>query len=75
MRNSLNLDGSIVFARDGRDRSVGREDEELIDLFPGRNYYLYRYNESKKRSRLFLLTVKNGRIVGKRKLGDYRGKR
>ncbi|MGA8262028.1 MAG: hypothetical protein WB783_17590 [Arenicellales bacterium] len=71
MRNSLNLDGNIVFARDGSDRSVGKSDEELIKAFPGRSYYLYRYNQSTRRSKLFLLVAEHGHIVKKRKLGSY----
>lgn len=71
MRNSLNLDGDIVFARDGSDRGVGKSDEELMKAFPGRSYYLYRYNPSTRRSKIFLLVTEHGHIVKKRKLGSY----
>lgn len=71
MRNTLNLDGDIVFARNGSGKEVQRNDEELIRKYPDRNYYLYEYKPSSKRSRLFRLMVEDGRIVKKRKLGRY----
>lgn len=68
MRNSLDLDGDIVFARD---RAGGKSDEELIAMYPGRAYYLYQFEPSTMRSRLSRLMVEDGRVVHTRELAGY----
>lgn len=71
MRNALDLDSDIVFARDGDQRPIQKSNEELIKRFPGRDYYTYQFDLSTGRSRLFRLEVDNGRIVDRREIGGY----
>ena len=41
-------------------------------MYLDRDYYLYEFNQSSQRARLFRLIVDDGRIVEMRKLGSYR---
>jgi hypothetical protein len=51
LRNSIDLDGEIVYARSSREKS-----RRLMDRYPGRSYYLYRYLRCDERVRLYRLT-------------------
>jgi 4-amino-4-deoxy-L-arabinose transferase-like glycosyltransferase len=51
LRNSLDLNGEIVYARSSREKS-----RRLMDRYPGRSYYLYRYLRCDERVRLYRLT-------------------
>lgn len=70
MRNTLNLDGDIIFARHGREKGVGRSNESLIKRYPGRSYYLYKFDQSRMRPLLYELIVENGRIRSRVRLNN-----
>ena len=73
--NSLNLDGDIVFARDGFLKHIKRRNVELIAAFPNRNYYLYDYDQSHQSAQLWRLVVEGGRILSRDLIAfhdDYR---
>ncbi|MDD5707329.1 MAG: glycosyltransferase family 39 protein [Kiritimatiellae bacterium] len=48
IRNNLSLDGDIVYARNRRG-----DNWRLARLYPGRNYYLYRYDRQHNRAQLW----------------------
>jgi hypothetical protein len=48
LRNSLDLDGDVVYARNSREQN-----HLLISLYPGRSYYLYRYHRNSRRALLY----------------------
>ncbi len=63
MLNDIDLEGDIIFAR----RLVRRADprecyDELVAAYPGRRYYLYRYNRGAGRAILAELVLENGRV-------------
>lgn len=70
--NDLDLKGPVLFARDGRDKKVRRNSEELVRAYPGRDYFLYEFDQRNKISHLFRLNVDEGYILGKTRLkGEY----
>lgn len=72
--NSLNLDGDIVFARDGWLKRIKRRNGELISLFPNRNYYLYDFNQLHMSARLYKLDVRDGYIVSRDLIALHSGR-
>ena len=72
MRNTLNLDGDIVFARHGGEKGVGLANELLIERYPGRSYYYYKFDQSRMRPHLYRLNVENGRIHSRVRLKHRR---
>ena len=50
MRNDLALQGDVIYARNLRERNI-----ELMRHYPGRRYYLYRFNRTTTRARLYEL--------------------
>ena len=50
MRNDLALQGDVIYARNLRERNI-----ELMQHYPGRAYYLYRFNRTTSRGRLYTL--------------------
>lgn len=50
MLNNLTLDGDVVYALNLRD-----ENPVLMQAYPGRCYYLYRFNRSTGRARLYVI--------------------
>jgi hypothetical protein len=50
LRNSLDLDGEIVYARNSRSQN-----RLLMESYPGRSYYLYRYLRCEERALLYRL--------------------
>ena len=62
MRNTLNLDGDVIYARYGDDKEVGLANERLIERYPGRSYYYYEFDQYSTKARLYRLIVENGRI-------------
>jgi len=63
--NSLNLDGDVVFARDGWLKHIKRNNSELVALFPNRNYYLYDFDQYNMSALLWKLDVEAGQIVSR----------
>lgn len=49
-RNTLDLDGDILYARNSRE-----ENWRLIERYPGRSYYLYRYDRGSRKAFLYRL--------------------
>jgi len=68
LQNTLDLDGPVVFARDGYDRDLQKDNNELIAKYPGRDYYLYTYNQRNRRARIARLIVENGKVTGQQPL-------
>lgn len=50
LRNGLDLDDDVVYARNSREQN-----HLLIALYPGRSYYLYRYHRNSRRALLYRL--------------------
>ncbi len=50
LRNTLDLDGDIVYARNLRDMN-----HQLVSAYPGRDYYLYRYDRDTRKAYLYRL--------------------
>lgn len=50
MRNDLDLQGDVIYARNLRERNI-----ELMRHYPGRRYYLYRFNRTTTRALLYEL--------------------
>jgi len=50
LRNSLDLDGEIVYARNSKGKN-----RRLMDRYPGRSYYLYRYLRCDEKALLYRL--------------------
>jgi len=63
--NSLNLDGDVVFARDGWLKHIKRNNSELVALFPNRNYYLYDFDQYNLSAQLWKLVVEEGQVVSR----------
>ncbi len=66
--NDLDLKGRVLFARDGRDKKMKRNNEELIREYPGRDYFLYEFDQRNKISHLYKFDVDDGYILGKTRL-------
>ncbi len=62
MRNTLNLDGEVIYARDGEDKDVGIPNERLIERYPGRHYYAYEFDQHDMEPRLYRLIVEDGQV-------------
>jgi hypothetical protein len=58
LRNDLGLAGPVVFARNAKERNP-----ELIARYPGRRYYLYRFNRTTSRVRLYEITEGGATLV------------
>jgi len=59
LRNSLDLDSAIVYARNSRSRN-----RLLMDRYPGRSYYLYRYLRCDEKALLYRLIPKGDSFSG-----------
>ena len=58
MRNDLDLQGDVVFAR-----NAGARNHELARAYPGRAYYLYRYDRHHRKAWLYRMTFdENGHM-------------
>lgn len=69
--NSLNLDGDVVFARDGWLKYIKRPNVELIAAFPNRNYYLYEFNQRHHTAQLWQFVVQDSRILSRDLIALY----
>jgi hypothetical protein len=79
MRNDLDLDGDVVFARDltEGDETRGDADDgavavppELLAAYPGRAWYRYTFDRASGASRLERLTLEQGRISGATRVAE-----
>lgn len=69
--NTLNFDGDVVFARDGWIKYIKQSNAELIAAYPGRNYYLYDFDQYHRSARLWQYVVEGGRIVSRELIALY----
>jgi len=66
--NDLDLKGNVLYARDGRDKKMRINNEKLIRAYPGRDYYLYEFDQKNKIPYLYELDVEDGYILDMRPL-------
>jgi len=57
LRNDLDLENPVLFVRNAR-----RENPKILDLYPGRDLYLYRYLRHQDAAAVFRAVPENGRL-------------
>ena len=68
MRNDLELKNDVIYANNSREHNA-----ILAKQYPGRNYYLYRFDRSRNKAQLFHMLLEGGGVAFKR-IPSKRGK-